>query len=162
MTASPVLRLATPDDAPAISALMRASVHVAFPKLHDARQTASAAVYISRLDPVLIDDGTYFVHEVDGALVACGGWSRRGKLFADGAAADDDFRLLDPATEPARIRAMFTHGDWTRRGLGRAILRAAERAHSNLPSTSLQQRARRAAEPAHGAVTFTAIPSCSS
>jgi predicted N-acetyltransferase YhbS len=30
--------------------------------------------------------------------------------------------LLDPATEPARVRAMFVRGDWTRRGLGRAIL----------------------------------------
>jgi GNAT superfamily N-acetyltransferase len=39
-----------------------------------------------------------------------------------------DERLLDPATEPARVRAMFVRGDWTRRGLGRAILDACERA----------------------------------
>ena len=67
VTSSPVLRLASSDDAPAIAALMRASVRSEFPKLHDARQTESAAVYISRLDPVLIDDGTYFVHDVDGS-----------------------------------------------------------------------------------------------
>ena len=39
----------------------------------------------------------------------------------------DDGRLLDPATEPARVRAMFVRGDWTRRGLGRAILERCER-----------------------------------
>jgi GNAT superfamily N-acetyltransferase len=37
---------------------------------------------------------------------------------------DDDDRLLDPATEAAHIRAMFVRKDWTRRGLGRAILEA--------------------------------------
>ncbi|WP_202871992.1 GNAT family N-acetyltransferase [Kribbella pratensis] len=26
-------------------------------------------------------DGTYYVHEADGEIVACGGWSRRNKLF---------------------------------------------------------------------------------
>jgi GNAT superfamily N-acetyltransferase len=32
------------------------------------------------------------------------------------------YRLLDPRTEAAHVRAMFVHGDWTRRGLGRTIL----------------------------------------
>jgi N-acetylglutamate synthase-like GNAT family acetyltransferase len=36
--------------------------------------------------------------------------------------------MLDPTTEPARVRAMFVHGDWTRRGLGRAILARCEQA----------------------------------
>ncbi|MGH9116472.1 MAG: GNAT family N-acetyltransferase [Acidimicrobiales bacterium] len=32
--------------------------------------------------------------------------------------------LLDPRSDVARIRAMFVRPDWTRRGLGRAILQA--------------------------------------
>jgi GNAT superfamily N-acetyltransferase len=77
----------------------------------------------------LIEDGTYFVHTVGGEIVACGGWSRRSKLYSgSGAERDHDERLLDPATEPARVRAMFVRGDWTRRGLGRAILASCERA----------------------------------
>ena len=61
-------------------------------------------------------------------LVACGGWSRRDKLFSGEASQEGRSRLLDPATEPARIRAMFVRGDWTRRGLGTRILRACEAA----------------------------------
>ena len=54
----------------------------------EARQTASAAVHIAHVDPMLVADGTYFVHEAGGAageIVACGGWSYRNTLFgADG------------------------------------------------------------------------------
>src|ERR1041384_4097031 len=71
------------------------------------RQTASAVVHIARLDMALIEDGTYFVHEAAGEIVACGGWSRRAKLYADGGDAPGDERLLDPAVEPARVRGMF-------------------------------------------------------
>lgn len=107
---------------------MRASALELFPRFYDQRQTESAAVHIAHLDPMLIEDRTYFVHEVGGEIVACGGWSRRNKRFAgEGAAADDD-RLLDPETEPARVRAMFVRRDWTRRGLGRAILNSCQRA----------------------------------
>ncbi len=108
--------------------LMRASILSLFPRFYDARQTASAAVYIGDLDLTLVEDGTYFVHEAGDELVACGGWSRRDKLYTGSGDADDDARLLDPRTEPARVRAMFVREDWTRRGLGRAILESCERA----------------------------------
>jgi GNAT superfamily N-acetyltransferase len=117
----PLLRLAVRGDSAAVAALGRASVLDLFPAYHDAVETASAAEHITTLDLALIDDGTYYVHEVDGEIVACGGWSRRNKLF-NASMAGADTRLLDPATEPARIRAMFVRGDWTRRGLARAIL----------------------------------------
>jgi GNAT superfamily N-acetyltransferase len=107
---------------------MRVSILDLFPRFYDARQTASAAVYVGHLDPTLIDDETYFVHEVGHEIVACGGWSRRDKLYSGSAEAAGDGRLLDPRTEPARVRAMFVRADWTRRGLGRAILNASERA----------------------------------
>jgi len=110
-----------PSDAPGVADLMRASVLDLFPAYYDERQVASAAVHIAALDLALIEDGTYYVHEAGGEIVACGGWSRRNKLF-NGTAAGADDRVLDPATEPARIRAMFVRADWTRRGLGRAIL----------------------------------------
>ena len=124
----PPQRLAVAADAPAIAALMRASVLDLFPAFYDARQTASAAVHIAHLDMQLIEDGTYFVHTADGEIVACGGWSRRHKLYSGSGAGEDDERLLDPAAEPARVRAMFVRGDWTRRGLGTRILEACQSA----------------------------------
>ncbi|MBW0091334.1 GNAT family N-acetyltransferase [Pseudonocardia sp. KRD-184] len=121
-------RLAVAADAPRINALMRASVLALFPRYYSAEQTASATVHVARLDPELVDDGTYLVHEVAGEIVACGGWSRRAKVYAGPGPSTDDSRLLDPAREPARVRAMFVRHDWTRRGLGRAILAASEQA----------------------------------
>lgn len=121
-----MLRLATTADADRISELMRVSTLDLFPRYYDERQTASAAVHIAHIDTQLIEDGTYFVAEDGGDVVACGGWSRRAKLYTgDG---DEDRRLLDPGTEPARVRAMFVRADHTRRGLGRAILEACEAA----------------------------------
>ena len=124
----PAQRLAVASDAPRISELMRVSILDLFPRFHDARQTASAARHIGRLDMTLIEDATYFVHEAAGEIVACGGWSRRDKLYTGSGDREGDARLLDPRTEPARVRAMFVRRDWTRRGLGRAILDACERA----------------------------------
>ncbi len=117
-----MLRVANEADVPGIAALMRKSVLDVFPLFHDEVETAAAARYLTEPDTVLIEDGTYFVHEGDGQIVACGGWSKRDKLYTGSGAAPTDDRLLDPTTEAARVRAMFVRGDWTRRGLGRAIL----------------------------------------
>ena len=125
-----VQRAATTDDAEQIAALMRASVLALFPAYYSERETASAAIHIAHVDEALLADGTYFVHEVDGQIVACGGWSRRGRLYMGSGTQDGDDRLLDPCTEAAHIRAMFVHGDWTRRGLGRAILESSREAAS--------------------------------
>ena len=120
------MRIATPDDAGEIERLMKASIAAIFPAFHTPEETASAVEQIGRLDMALIEDGTFYVHEDDGEIVACGGWSRRNKLYTGSGVGQDDGRLLDPATEPARVRAMFVRGDHTRRGLGRAIIDACE------------------------------------
>ena len=124
----PVLRLATLDDVDAIDALMKASIAAIFPRFYDEAQTAASVKYIGSVDRTLIEDGTYFVLESGGEIVACGGWSRRDKLYTGSGDAAGDARQLDPQTEPARVRAMFVRGDWTRRGLGTRILEACESA----------------------------------
>src|SRR5207244_1050064 len=94
--------------------------------LRDDQVEASFA--IMGLDTQLIDDGTYFAID-DGARIAgCGGWSRRATLFGGNHTAGRSDALLDPAREPARVRAMYTHPDYARRGIGRAILAACESA----------------------------------
>ena len=121
-------RAARAADAPQISALMRESILDVFPRFYDERQVASAAEHIGDLDTTLIEDGTYYVHEAGGEIVGCGGWSRRDKLYTGSGDGEQDARLLDPRSEPARVRAMFVRPDWTRRGLGRAILDTCARA----------------------------------
>ncbi len=129
MTAGHVaLRVAAPRDAEAIDALMKESGAAIFPAFYDERQTASAVRFVAQVDPALLADGTYFALEANGELVACGGWSRRDRLYTGSGASEDDGRLLDPANEPAKVRAMFVRADWTRHGLGRRIIEECERA----------------------------------
>jgi GNAT superfamily N-acetyltransferase len=120
------LRLATIDDADALQALMQASIREIFPAFYDERQTASSIVHVGNVDRMLIDDRTFYAIEEDGELIACGGWSRRDRLYTGSGEAAGDVRTLDPATEPARVRAMFVRADRTRRGLGTRILVACE------------------------------------
>lgn len=123
----PTQRIADASDLDAIRTLMtRAIDTLQSPFLDVATIAASHAVM--GLDTQLITDGTYLVVEEAGRLAGCGGWSRRATLFGGNHASIRDDRLLDPANEPARVRAMYTHPDFTRRGIGRLVLQWAERA----------------------------------
>ena len=124
----PRLRLADERDRDEIDALMKASTRAIFPASYSQAQTDASVIHIAHVDPMLVEDGTYFVIEAGGEIVACGGWSRRDKLFTGSSDQEGRARTLDPATEPARVRAMFVRGDWTRRGLGTRILEACESA----------------------------------
>jgi GNAT superfamily N-acetyltransferase len=75
------------------------------------------------VDTQLVADQTYFVIERDGVLVACGGWSKRATLFGSDRAKTGPDPLLDPATQPARIRAFFVEPAMARQGLGRMLMR---------------------------------------
>lgn len=107
---------------------MKESTRAIFPAFYDDRQTQSSTTYIAKVDLMLIDDGTYFVIEEADDLIACGGWSKRDKLYTGSGAGMSDARLLDPSTEAARVRAMFVRPDRTRRGLGTLVLEACEEA----------------------------------
>jgi GNAT superfamily N-acetyltransferase len=153
----PPQRLAVLDDAPAITELMQASIRANFPAFYDEVQTASAVVHVGHLDLALVEDGTYYVHEADGEIVACGGWSRRARQYAGDGDHDGDDRLLDPATEGARVRAMFVRGDWTRRGLGKAILDSCHDAARAEGFVTLWLMATLAGEPLYRAFGFREI-----
>jgi GNAT superfamily N-acetyltransferase len=124
----PILRLARLDEADEIDALMKLATRDLFPLVYTPTQTASAIRYVAVVDRQLIKDRTYYVFEAAGELIACGGWSKRAKLYTGSGDAEGDDRLIDPATEAAHIRAMYTRPDWTRRGLGRRILEACQAA----------------------------------
>lgn len=121
MDSSFVLRRAVPDDAALLQPLMQASISALLrPHLSPAEVEASFAVM--GLDRQLIEDGTYFVLEHDGSMIGSGGWSGRATLFGGDHSAGRSNEPVDPACEPARIRAMYTHPDFARRGIGRFLL----------------------------------------
>jgi GNAT superfamily N-acetyltransferase len=109
-----------------IERVMRESIVGISNRSYDARQVESSLKFVAHLDRYLVGDGTYFVVESDGEIVGCGGWGKRGKLYAGSGSSDADGRLLDPATEAARIRAMFVVPRFERRGIGRMILERCE------------------------------------
>jgi GNAT superfamily N-acetyltransferase len=83
---------------------------------------------IMGLDSQLIADGTYFIVEAGDELAGCGGWSRRETLYGNDGTAGRSGRLLDPARDAARVRAMYTHPDHARKGVGKLILSLCEEA----------------------------------
>jgi GNAT superfamily N-acetyltransferase len=120
------IRKAALADVAEIERVMRESLDTLGRTTYDDRQIASSLENIAHLDRELVTDDTYYVAIADGRIVGCGGWSRRGKLYAGSAAVANEARLLDPATEAARIRAMFVVPEWARRGIGRGILNRCE------------------------------------
>lgn len=85
-------------------------------------QVESALRHVFGPDTQLIADGTYGVIPApDGSLAAAGGWSRRRTLYGGDQMKGAEDPLLDPAREPARIRAFFVHPRWARQGLARRL-----------------------------------------
>lgn len=122
------LRLAKIDDVPALTELIRASVRGLQRADYSEAQREGALASVYGVDTQLIADGTYFVAESDGTMVACGGWSKRKTLFGADHYAGREDALLDPRRDAAKIRAFFVHPDWARRGIGTRVLEACESA----------------------------------
>lgn len=120
-------RIATPDDAPALARVMDAAIAELQKGFLDPAQIESSRM-IMGLDRQLLIDGTYFMVLDGEAIAGCGGWSRRATLYGGDHTPGRDAALLNPAVEPARVRAMYTHPDFARRGVGRLILQLCEAA----------------------------------
>jgi GNAT superfamily N-acetyltransferase len=120
------LRKATLDDQPALENLIAESVRGLSRQDYTDAQIEAALGTAMGVDTELIRDGTFFVVEAEGQIVACGGWSKRGTLFGADRQANRQSELLDPSRDAARIRAFFVHPAWARQGIGRALLQQCE------------------------------------
>ena len=120
------VRKATLDDREAITRLIAESARELSRQHYAGAQIEAAIASVFGVDSDLIEDGTYFVAEQAGALIGCGGWSRRKTLFGGDQFSNRDAGMLDPASEPAKIRAFFVHPQHARKGVARAILSVCE------------------------------------
>jgi GNAT superfamily N-acetyltransferase len=146
-------RLAVRADVPALTILMDAAIaELQRPFLDDAQIASSRA--IMGIDTQLIDDGTYFVVESGADLAGCGGWSRRATLYGGNQTPGRDSHLLDPALDPARVRAMYTHPAYARRGVGRLVLSLCEAAAAAEGFSRLELMSTLAGEPLYATYGF--------
>ena len=91
------------------------------------QQAAAITRHVFGVDTQLVADGTFFVVEREGRILACGGWSKRATLFGGDQTKRGPDPLLDPVTQSARIRAFFVDPSVPRQGLGRMLMEHCER-----------------------------------
>ena len=121
------LRVALPADVPAMEALISRSGIVLSAGFYTPQQAEAVTRHVFGVDTQLVADQTYFVIERDGLMLACGGWSRRATLYGADRAKSGPDPLLDPASQPGRIRAFFVEPAAARQGLGSMLMRHCER-----------------------------------
>ena len=146
-------RLAQCEDLDQLRALMDLAISELQKSFLDESQIASSRA-IMGLDTQLIDDGTYFIVTSGGDLAGCGGWSRRATLYGGDQTAGRSAVLLDPAKDAARIRAMYTHPNHARKGVGRLIIALCEEAASAEGFSTMELVATLAGEPLYRACGF--------
>ena len=170
------IRAAVLTDIPTLTTLIVRSARQLSRGYYTEQESESAITYVFGVDSSLIADGTYYVIEADGVLVACGGWSRRRTLYggdqrphrapsrccraADaarpiGAPAE----LLDSAIDAARIRAFFVAPQYARRGFGRMLLAHCVTAATQAGFRSLELMSTLPGVPFYGALGFDSIES---
>ncbi len=150
-------RIAGADDAPALLALIdRAILALQADFLSPAQVAASRMVM--GLDTQLLRDGTYLIVMHDGVLAGCGGWSFRATLYGgDASMIAREAAVLDPNTQPARIRAMYTDPAFARRGVGRRVLHLCEQAAYGQGFRRAEMMATLAGEPLYRACGYAPI-----
>jgi GNAT superfamily N-acetyltransferase len=116
------LRAATPADLPVLQKLIERSGVKLSAGFYTPEQAHALTHEVFGVDTQLIRDGTYFAVEDDTRIVACGGWSKRSTPYGGDKHKAAPDRLLDPATEAAKIRAFFVDPGLARLGIGSLLM----------------------------------------
>jgi len=124
-------RVATVADIAEIISLMQVSIAINMKSFISEAEIIATQEKMG-VDRTLLEDKTYFVIETVSnnktVMVGCGGWGKRKTLYGGDQTTGRDDCLSDPDKDPARIRAMYTHPDWTRLGIGKWLLALGENA----------------------------------
>jgi GNAT superfamily N-acetyltransferase len=153
-------RIAQAADVPAIIELMRIAIAENMKAYLSAAEIVAAQETMG-VDGTLIEDKTYFVIETisNGAtvLVGCGGWGKRKTLYGGDHTVGRDDSFSDPARDAARIRAMYTHPAWVRRGIGTLLLDLGEAAARSAGFSRIELGSTLAGEPLYVARGYKEI-----
>lgn len=150
-------RIAEPADLDALRAVMQRAIEQLQHGFLTPEQVA-ASHRVMGLDSQLIRDRTYFLVEQDGVIAGCGGWSWRATLYGgDASIVARAPAPLDPARDAAKIRAMYTSPDFTRRGIGRRILALCEAAAAEAGFARAEMMATMAGEPLYRACGYLPV-----
>lgn len=150
-------RLATPSDVVALRELIDLSARGLSAGYYSPEQIEAAVAHVFGVDTQLIADRSYFMIDGPDGPVAAGGWSARRTLYGGDQMKGSSDPLLDPSTEPARIRAFFVHPGWARRGLARRLYTACARAANAAGFTEFELMATRPGEPFYAALGFEIV-----
>lgn len=151
------IRLAHASEKAQLDALIARSAIGLSVGFYTEEQAAGVTREVFGVDSALVADGTYFAVEDDGVVVACGGWSRRATDFGGDQNKHGNDRMLDPVTEPARIRAFFVEPAMARRGLGTMIMNHCMGQAAQAGFKSLELVATMPGEPLYAKHGFTVL-----
>ncbi|MFO1091522.1 MAG: GNAT family N-acetyltransferase [Hyphomicrobiales bacterium] len=111
-----IVRIARPEDAPALDRVFLSSYATLWAPAYDAEVLARALPFVTRANPKLLSSGTFYLCEApDGGVVGAGGFS----LDRPGSG--------EIASGVAHVRHFATLPEWTGRGVGRALYGRCER-----------------------------------
>ncbi|KAH8774299.1 acyl-CoA N-acyltransferase [Hyaloscypha sp. PMI_1271] len=131
------IRKAALEDIPIVQALINLSVRTLHPPFYNPTVIKLALEQVTAIDSNHVNDGNYFIVEIEpphassassisSLIVGCGGWSHRTTLYGSDIHTSSDPALLDPSTDAAKVRAMFVHPNWARKGIATMLLKACE------------------------------------
>jgi GNAT superfamily N-acetyltransferase len=112
------LRRARREDRPEIVALQQASLRHLGRGYYGEREIESYLRHTSTLEEYLLEDRTYFVACIGGRIVGCGGWSLKPPAYS---AVTREPGGTHAEVLP-KVRAMYVHPGFERRGIGRLLL----------------------------------------
>jgi len=146
MAGALAVRPTGPDDADAVGLLLRATYPVHFAEAYRPDLLTAALPLMTQPNPRLLASGTFYVAVLQaGDLVGCGGWTFERPGGGE------------PSEGLGHVRHFATHPQWSRRGIGRAILARCFRDARARGLTRLECYSSLVAEEFYRAMGFTAI-----
>lgn len=120
----PTIRPAQPSDREALRAMQALSICVLGGDFYSPEQLGAFVAEVGTMDDFLLREGTYYVAEWNGTIIGSGGWSRRMPNYANAIRAAGE-QLSEPGVP--KIRSVYVHPGFARRGIARRLMELAER-----------------------------------